>query len=199
VANRFLKRVASKTRPALFSLIAVASVMLAAVFCVFPASAQTGDAFTLAPLPGTTAEPVSSRQFDSGYGITFTDGSVPVAGTSTYPCQIGFKFNAANNGLTRTDINRTTSTPEWRTMVRGIIGVLFSVTAERPVTVQGYRGIELSVTPRSGPGSANVRGLMTMVETPKGRMTSVCMTSSAAFSKAAQRFRALPRSATLPE
>jgi hypothetical protein len=190
---------ASDARPALLSHLTVAGFTLAAVFCAAPALAQSADRFTLNAPAGMVAEPVSNRQFDTGYGVRFADGSIPVAGTSTYPCQIGFKFNAANNHLSRAEINQTTSTAEWRTMVRGIIGMVFAIQGERGVTVQGYKGLELKVMPKAGPGAETVRGLMTMVETPKGRMTSVCMTTATAFPKAEPRFRALPRGARLPE
>lgn len=198
MTDRFHRLAALKTRQSLPLHIAAVSLVLAAVFCA-PAHAQTADDFTFNAPAGMSAEPVSNRQFDAGFGVTARDGSIPAAGTSSHPCLIGFKLNAANNGLSRAEINRTTSTPEWRAMVRGVIGMLFAITGERPVSVQGYRGVELAVTPKAGPGAAGVRGLMTMVETPKGRMTSVCMTTSAAYAKAERRFRAVPKGARLPE
>lgn len=199
MTDRWTMPRASDARPLLRPCITVAGLALAAVFYAAQAAAQTAEGFGLTPPKGMTADPVTHRQFDTGYGVKASDGSIPTAGTSSHPCLVGFKFNSANNGLSRAEINKTTGSAEWRTMVRGFIGMIFEIRGERAVSVQGYNGVELAVAPKGGPGAESVRGLMTMVETPKGRMTSVCMTTAPAYAKAEPRFRAVPRGLRLPE
>jgi len=190
---------AANARSLLRFLLTVAGLALAAVFCAGTVQAQTADGFGLTPPKGMTAEPVTHRQFDTGFGVKASDGSIPTAGSSSHPCLVGFKFAAANNGLTKAEINKTTGSNEWRSMVRGFIGMIFDIKSERAINVHGYNGVELAVVPKGETGAGTVRGLMTMVETPKGRMTSVCMTTAAAYPKAERRFRAVPSGARLPE
>lgn len=199
MTDRWTNHRPSNLRLPLPPRITVAGLALAAVFCVGQAGAQTADGFNLTPPKGMTAEPVTNRQFDTGFGVKASDGSIPTAGSSSHPCLVGFKFNSANNGLSRAEINKTTGSKEWRTMVRGFIGMIFDIRGERAVSVQGYNGVELAVVPKGETGAGTVRGLMTMVETPKGRMTSVCMTTAPAYAKAEPRFRAVPRGLRLPE
>jgi len=67
------------------------------------------------------------------------------------------------------------------------------------VTLQGYKGYEMTVSPRIGPEHENVRGMMVMVETPKGRMTQVCMTTKKEFRSARSSFRSLAKNIIMPE
>ncbi len=201
MSNRFVKKVTQKASPL---QIALASLALAVVCCAAAAHARTADEFTLVAPAGMTAAPTSSRQFDTSFGVNTQDGSIPNAGTSRHVCEIGFKFNSANNHLTQAEINTVTSQPQWRTSMRDALanspfGTIFELNSVRAASVQGYKGVEFALTPKLGPGAADIRGLMTMVETPKGRMTSVCITTAPAFVKAEQRFRALLRNAHLPE
>lgn len=155
--------------------------------------------FGLVAPQGFVAEQTSRRQFDVGVGIRGQDGIPPAAGTSPYPCEAGFKFSTANNGLSKAEINKAIQSPEWRNVARSTVGMIFVIEGERTVSAQGYRGLEMTVSPKVGPGSGDVRGLMTIVETAKGRMTIVCMTTKSAFTKATPLFRSLPRRARLPE
>ena len=161
-----------------------------------PASAQNGlsDAatgFAIAPPAPFVAEPTSRRQFDVGGGIKSTTGKPAPAGTGAYVCEAGFKAAAQNNDLTRDQINAQMDKPEWRRLARAAIELAFNVTAERRFTLQGFRGLEFQGSPKAGPGHEEARMFMSMVETPKGRVTMVCVTERTGFDRALPQFRAI--------
>jgi hypothetical protein len=169
-----------------------------------PASAQGrfGDPATgfglSAPAP-FSVEPVTRRQFDVGVGVRSSTGVPPSVGADPYICQAGFKAASQNAGLSRAELNAFAAKPEWRNLMRAAIELAFQVTAEGSFTLSGYRGIELQARPKAGPGAENVRALMSIVETAKGRTTMICLTDRASFARALPRFRALRAGLTIPQ
>ncbi len=146
-----------------------------------------------------TVEPTSRRQFDVGAGVKSSTGRPPVVGTGQFICEAGFKAAAQNNSLTRQEINAFVQKPEWRKLARAAIELGFKVTAERTFMLDGFRGIEYQARPKSGPGANDVRTLMSIVETSKGRTTVLCLTDKRAFRTSLATFRTLRNGLTLPQ
>jgi hypothetical protein len=146
-----------------------------------------------------TVEPVTRRQFDVGFGVKSSTGTPPSVGTDPFICQGGFKAASQNAGLTREEINAFIAKPEWRNVVRATIELAFTITAERSFTLAGFRGIELQARPKMGPGADDVRALMSIVETSKGRTTLICLTNRQSFARALPQFRAVRAGLTIPQ
>lgn len=155
--------------------------------------------FSVKKASNYTVSKVSRSQFDVGLGINFKSGAPSIAGTGKYNCEAGFKFAKQNNSLTREEINEFTDSRARKRQVKAILGSFFKVSNMKTITLQGYKGYEMTVAPRSGPDHKNVRGMMVLVETPKGRMTQVCMTTRKEFRSARSNFRSVTNNITLPE
>jgi hypothetical protein len=154
--------------------------------------------FGIRTAPPYTVEPTSRRQFDVGVGVRSNTGEPPAVGAGPYICEAGFKAASQNNGLTRTEINELIGKPEWRKAARSIIELGFNVTGESTFTLAGFRGVEYEVTPKAGPGAENIRALMSIIETAKGRVTVACLTDRGAFGRAKPQFRNIRSMVTLP-
>ncbi len=161
--------------------------------------ADPSTGFGIDPPAPFVAEPTSRRQFDVGVGVKSTTGQPAPAGTGAYVCEAGFKAAPQNNALTRAEINAQMDKPEWANLARAAIELAFNVTAQQRFTLQGFRGIEFRGSPKAGPGHENARMFMSMVETPKGRVTMVCITERAGFDRALARFRAIRATLNLPK
>ncbi len=161
--------------------------------------ADPATGFGLAPPAPFAIEPTTRRQFDVGVGIKSASGQPAPAGTSPYVCEAGFKAAPQNASLTQAEINAQMEKPEWVRLIRATIELAFNVTAERRFTLQGFRGIEFQGSPKAGPGHENARMVMSMVETPKGRVTMVCVTERSGFDRALPQFRAIRATITLPK
>lgn len=161
--------------------------------------ADPATGFALTVVAPFTIEPTTRRQFDVGAGVKSGTGFPPLVGTGSYVCEAGFKAAAQNNDLTRQEINAFVQKPEWRQLMRSAIQLGFTVTGERTFTLSGYRGIEYRARPKAGPGAEDVRGLMSIIETAKGRTTVFCLTDRRAFQAALPQFRALRAGVALPQ
>lgn len=157
----------------------------------------TGFAVT-APEP-FLVEKTNRGQFDVGVGILSTSGRPSVAGETKYLCEAGFKSAPQNAALTREKINEMTGEAQWVNNARRTIEFVFRVDDQNYFMLQGYRGIEFHVRPKSGNDADNVRMAMSMVETPKGRVTFLCSTRTPEFKSAINTFRAIRSGVTLPE
>jgi hypothetical protein len=71
--------------------------------------------------------------------------------------------------------------------------------AERRFSQKGYRGVELQITPKAGPDSANVRIVVLLIETAKGRTTLICKTIRKNSGKGLAQCRAIRTSITIPQ
>jgi hypothetical protein len=178
-------------------------MVVGALLC-FPAQAQRfddpGSGFAVnPPAPFVTEQTSNRRQFDVGVGINSKTGTPSVKGTGTHVCEAGFKAAPQNASLSIAEINKLTDTKERQQQVRGIIEFAFAISSQRTFTMQGVRGLEFQGQPKLGPDAENARMFMSMIETPKGRVTIVCVTSRAEFNKALPQFRAIRASITLPK
>ena len=146
-----------------------------------------------------TVEPASRRQFDVGIGVKSSTGLPRIVGTGQFVCEAGFKAASQNNDLTRQEINAFVLKPEWRKLARAAIELAFTVTSERTFMLEGFRGLEYHARPKLGPGAEDVRTLMSIVETSKGRMTILCLTDRRSFQASLPTFRSLRNAVTLPK
>lgn len=180
-------------------LAALAAGLLLAPVTARAEFADPSTGFAIRPPAGFTIQPTTRRQFDVGVGVASASGVPAAAGTSAFVCEAGFKAAATNNDLTMKEINAFVDKPEWRKLIRSTFELVGTVTAERRFTQDGYRGIELQVTPKMGPDAANVRLVVAMIETAKGRTTLLCNTTRSDIGKGLPQFRAIRASMIFPK
>lgn len=161
------------------------------------ADPATGFGITL-PAP-FSIEPTSRRQFDVGVGVKSSTGLPPLVGTGQYVCEAGFTAASQNSDLTRAEINAFVQKPGWRKVARAVIELGFTVTSERTFMLSGFRGVEYQARPKFGPGAEEVRSLVSMIETSKGRTTILCLTNARAFAASLATFRSLRSAVTIPQ
>ncbi|MGL4496941.1 MAG: hypothetical protein ACRCUX_14110, partial [Beijerinckiaceae bacterium] len=143
------------------------------------AFSDSATGFAVAPPAPFTTEPTQRRQFDVGAGVISPAGKPPIVGETKYICEAGFKSAPQNASLTRAQINTMIESKEWVNLARAALELAFSIEAQNHFTLRGYRGMEFHARPKLGPGHENVRMSVSMVETPKGRVTVICGTTRA--------------------
>jgi hypothetical protein len=156
--------------------------------------------FALTPPKGWTVEQSSGRrQFDVGVTVNPDAGRPRKAGNGPGVCEAGFKAAANNAGLTQKEINDLVNKPEWVKLARTTIELVFQISGQQRFTLQGFRGIEFQGRPKAGPNAENARIFMSIVETPKGRVSMVCAIDKADFAGALPKLRAIRAGINLPQ
>ena len=168
-----------------------ALLCLATALAASPALAYddpaTGFAFR-APA-GVVESPSNRIRFDAGVALDSASGQPPPAGTSKHLCEATFKRAAANAKLTQGRINALAARPARKQRVKQTLALAFEVTAIRAESIGDVLGLEIEARPKYGPNHEDARAYLTIHETPKGRVTLVCVTPKAAWEKALPLFR----------
>jgi hypothetical protein len=165
----------------------VAALLLAASPAAAYDDPATGFAFR-AP-PGVVESPSTRVRFDAAFALDSATGQPPSAGTGKHLCEATFKRAAANARLTQGAINALATRPARKKRVRETLALAFEVTAMRAESLGEVLGLEIEARPTHGPGHEDARAYLTIHETPKGRVTLVCVTTKAAWEAALPLFR----------
>lgn len=170
-------------------------IVVAALLSLAPAAAfafeDAATGFAARPPKGFVVAPSHNRTLDVAVTIDPLSGFPPKAGSSASLCKAGFKAAASNAGLSQTQIDAGLASPQWRDLARATVGLIFEVTAIRKLRLRDVLGAEMEARPRFGPDHEDARAYLTIHETPKGRVTLVCVTTKAAWEKALPLFRAI--------
>lgn len=131
-------------------------------------------------------------------GIVSTTGEPPKAGTGPFLCEINYEPAPANNELSQERINQLTEA-DWRIQqITQGFAPLFEIDSYGFFDLGAARGMELVLTPRTGPDAETSRLVMSLTETPKARFTMACATPETAIETALPQFRAIRDTARLP-
>lgn len=166
---------------------------LAAACLAAPALAYDDPAtgFGVRPPPGVVESPSSRIRFDAAVALDSATGHPPPAGTGKHLCEATYKHAAANARLTQGRINALAARPARKARVKKTLAFAFDVTAMRAESIGAALGLEIEARPKYGPNHEDARAYLTIHETPKGRVTLVCVTTKAAWEKALPLFRAI--------
>jgi hypothetical protein len=179
-------------------VIAAALIATTGAASAFYQDPATG--FALTPPKGWTVEQSSGRrQFDVGVTVNPDAGRPRKAGIGPGVCEAGFKSAANNAGLTQKEINALVNKSEWVNLARAAVEMGFQVSGQQRFTLQGFRGIEFQGRPKAGPNAENARIFMSIVETPKGRVSMVCAVDKADYAGALPKLRAIRAGINLPQ
>jgi hypothetical protein len=135
---------------------------------------------------------------DVTFGIDAVGGKPAPAGTSAHLCGAGFKRNSANADYKQAQINALVDDRQWRAKARDVLGMMMTIESENVFSIKGARGVEFLATPKIGPDHENVSLMMSLVETPLGRVTFTCAATKADFKAGLDSFRAIRSTITLP-
>lgn len=174
------------------------SVALAAL--ITPAlaveDAATGLAVSL-PSADFTVEPSSLRGgYAASFGVNAVSGKPSLVG-GQYLCDVGFEPNPQSAEISQSDINTEVEKPEWADMIAESMAVFFKFIDRQSFSLAGASGVEFIAIPNARDGET-IRIVVSMLETPHGRTTVSCATSTDQLEEALPIFRAIRAGVTPP-
>lgn len=117
-------------------------------------------------------------------------------------CQVAFAEAPQNAGLSQERLNETAQAPEWREMVVRTMSALYDIQQQETYRQGELVGLlmEGMIRPRPGiPARAQeIRTLFVILETPRGRTTTVCVGEVAGFAERRPEFLAIANGAEAP-
>ena len=94
-------------------------------------------------------------------------------------CGLAFSNATANASLSQEEINETVRKPEWRNVAKATLETVFDVKRMDGITLNGIEGMAIQTAPKASLPDQDVFMHMSILETPKGRTTLVCVTDKA--------------------
>lgn len=143
-------------------------------------------------------------------------GASPIAPTETFKarisvkkpadrdtgCQVAFTPLPQNAPYTQDEINGLMAARQWLDLARASITLNYDLLDTAPFAQGDIRGVvfvgDLKQRPGIPPRSQEVRTLFFLVETPKGRTTTVCVGEKASFDARRAEFDAVAHGVTPP-
>ena len=157
--------------------------------------------FAVDPPAPFKAELIGFRGTELDYGVSSTTGQPAVAGTGNVLCKLRYQpAGAARDAkITQDWLNGRNADADWRKAKRREIAPALSVVEEAAIDLAGVSGVEYIAIPKAGPNPADVRVHLSILETPKGRLTQTCATPVTGFEAARVIFGQIRSSITLPK
>ena len=174
------------------SLVLVAAIFVTPAFAA--EDAETGLAVTL---PDTFV--VEAAESPPPYNVTFgvksaSDEPATLEGEK-YLCQVSFQSVPGNEGLTLEKINEQIGSPSWVAMAKDGMSSIFDFVSDSSFELDGYKGHEFIGKPKQ---AENVRLVLSMVETAKGRTAISCVTDADRLDAVLPAFHTIRDSVTPP-
>ena len=117
-------------------------------------------------------------------------------------CQVAFTPLPQNAELKQSEINDIVEGQRWLDLARATLTTLYEVSATDRFNVDGIGGVAMVGDFKPRPGlparSQDVRTLFMLVETPKGRTTTICVGEKQDFDVRRAEFERVARSASPP-
>ena len=154
--------------------------------------------FGVRPPPGVVESPSTRVRFDAAVALDSASGRPAPAGTGKHLCEATFKRAAANAKLTQGRINALAARSARKTRVKETLALAFDVTAMRAESIGDALGLEIEARPKHGPNHEDARAFLTIHETPRGRVTLVCVTPARDWESALPLFREIRAGLILP-
>jgi hypothetical protein len=161
--------------------------------------AETDPGLTLTPPPGYDSQLLGAS---GPYAQTIV---VKKRDVGDVACWIGFQAISATTGpASQEDINQRAATPAWAERIRASFAGRKHVVSLDPFEHAGVRGTAVVYDEQKAAGDAppaprtDVRTLMVILETPKGRTSTICVTKTSAFDGRRAEFEAIVRATNLP-
>jgi len=118
-------------------------------------------------------------------------------------CQVAFTPLPQNAGYTQDQLNSVMASSTWLDLARATLTVNYNVINTAPFVHGDIHGVTVigDLKQRAGipPRSQDVRTQFFILETPKGRTTTVCVGEKANFNARRSEFEAVAHGVTLPQ
>ena len=117
-------------------------------------------------------------------------------------CQVAFTPLPQNAELKQSEINEIIEGQRWLDLARATVAINYDVSATERFNVNGIGGVAMIGDFKSRPGlparAQDVRTLFMLIETPKGRTTTICVGEKQNFDARRAEFELLARSVWPP-
>jgi hypothetical protein len=176
-------------------------VVIIALAKISPAFALTDETtgFGVDPPAPYVASLTSHPAHDTTIAVDSTTGKPPVAGTSKHLCGVSLKATPANADYSQAELNKGVDISEWREAARNVVRNLGPIDRESVFALNKARGVEYVVYSDKGPDAGNVALFLSIIETPRGRVSLSCATAREGFEAAMTDFKSIRSKITLPK
>jgi len=128
--------------------------------------------------------------------------SIQRPGEQETGCQVAFTPAAQNANLTQAQINGAISQPPWQEAARAALGPIYDITSAGTADYGPLRALvmvgDIKPRPQLPPRAAQIRTYFTIMETPRGRTSMVCVADKAEFEARLPEFEMTARGITAP-
>jgi hypothetical protein len=177
-----------------FSLLAGAGLLATPALAAPLRDAASGLAVN--PPPGYAAKPEQPGQHN------VARFSIQRPGEQETGCQVGFTPAAKNASLSQAQINAVISQPHWQEAARAALGPIYDITTSGTADYGPLRVLvmvaDIKPRPQLPPRAARIRTYFTIMETPRGRTSMVCVADKADFDTRLPEFEMTARGITAP-
>lgn len=126
--------------------------------------------------------------YTANFGVRSASGSPANFEGEEWLCQVSFAPAPQNADLSQTEINDMVTSPEWLQLAKDSMSSVFDFEDDTAFELAGYSGHEFVAVPRQE-GAENVRLVLSMVETAKGRTAISCVADEITLDQALPVFR----------
>lgn len=117
-------------------------------------------------------------------------------------CQVAYTPAPQNAGLNQSQINATISQPHWQEAARSALGPIYDITTSGTADYGPLRALvmvgDIKPRPQLPPRAAQIRTYFTIMETPRGRTSMVCVADKTDFDARVPEFEMTARGITAP-
>jgi len=177
-----------------FSLLAGTALLVAPALAAPLRDAASGLAVN--PPPGYVAKAEDPGQRNAARF------SIQRPGEQETGCQVAFTPAAQNANLTQAQINAAMSQPHWQEAARSALGPVYDITSAGTADYGSLRALvmvgDIKPRPQLPARAAQIRTYFTILETPRGRTSMVCVADKADFNTRLPEFEMTARGITAP-
>ena len=151
---------------------------------------------TLAPPPGYTARRVTPNR---GQAVRF---EVKTPADTDTGCQVAYSPAPQNNRFSQTELDTVIRGTEWQETARSAIAGLYDVKDSTVLDAKGRAAFvmvaDFQERPQLPARARDMRTFFAIQETPRGRISTVCVGERLSFEARRAEFAAIATGATLP-
>jgi len=135
--------------------------------------------------------------YSANFGIKSASDTPANFDGEAWLCQVSFADAPQNADLSQDEINDMVTSAEWLQLAKDSMAPVFDFEDDSAFELAGFNGHEFVAVPRQ-PGAENVRLVLSMLETSKGRTAISCVASSDTLEDALPVFRTIRDAVTPP-
>lgn len=148
------------------------------------------DDFTVEAIP-------PAAPYTANFGVKSASGTPANFDGEAWLCQVSFAPAPQNADLSQDEINNMVTSPEWLQLAKDSMAPVFDFEQDSGFELAGFNGHEFVAVPKQA-GAENVRLVLSMLETSKGRTAISCVADEATLDEALPVFRTIRDSVAPP-